>query len=374
MPLGDRRQHALLPSVLFHAPPDLAHRGPRAVLITLIHDDDVREVEHDDFLQLQPRPVIRIHHQHRLINELALKRHRFLSGANRLDDEVIEAALGQELKAIFRRGRQATGLPARRHAAHENPIVLRIDHGRAVAQERARADHARIVGKDRDARFRVALQKSQDQLINERRLARASRSRKTDDACRGALVLSSLGRWALGVGRWAFLLPLRIAVLNLGQLSRELHLSRGALAATMLVRLSVALVHEIDHVRQRCPREENLIDSALLHHPLVVMGDGPAAAAKHRDVVRAPLAKLFHHFNEKLDVPAVVAGDADGAHILLDRRAHDVLRIAMIAEVNDLDPVPDEFEVDRVDRAVMPVADRNSGKNSDRCGHGRLQF
>ena len=76
---------------------------PRAVLITLIHDDDVREVQHYDFLQLQPRTIIGIHHEHCLVNEFALERHRFLPSANRLNDDVVEAALSQELKAIFRR-------------------------------------------------------------------------------------------------------------------------------------------------------------------------------------------------------------------------------------------------------------------------------
>jgi hypothetical protein len=33
----------------------------------------------------------------------------------------------------------------------------------------------------------------------------------------------------------------------------------------------------------------------------------------------------------------------------------------MVAEINDLYAVPDELEVDRVDRAIVPVANRNSG-------------
>ena len=103
MPLRDRRQHALPPSVLFHTSSDFAHRRSRAVLITLIHDDDIRQIEHDDFLQLQSRTVIGIHDEHGLVDEFALERHRFLAGPDRLDNDVVEAALRQELKAIFRR-------------------------------------------------------------------------------------------------------------------------------------------------------------------------------------------------------------------------------------------------------------------------------
>ena len=76
--------------------------------------------------------------------------------------------------------------------------------------------------------------------------------------------------------------------------------------------------------------------------------------------------QLPNDFGKKIDVPAVVTGNADGRDILLDRRADDIADIAMKPEINDLDPVPDEFEIDRVDRAVVPVADRDSGENADR--------
>ena len=51
--------------------------------------------------------------------------------------------------------------------------------------------------------------------------------------------------------------------------------------------------------------------------------------------------------------------------VLLDGGAHDVARITMKAEVDDFDPVPDELEVDRVDRAVVTIANRNGGENAD---------
>jgi hypothetical protein len=42
----------------------------------------------------------------------------------------------------------------------------------------------------------------------------------------------------------------------------------------------------------------------------------------------------------------------------------------MIAEIHDLDSVPDKLEVDRVDGAIVPIANRDSGENSDRRSHG----
>ena len=119
--------------------------------------------------------------------------------------------------------------------------------------------------------------------------------------------------------------------------------------------------------RQRRAREENLVDAAAFcitrWSSCVIVPPPPPKTA----MSSAPaFAKLLHHFGEELDVPAVVTGDADGPHILLDRGAHDVLRIAMIAEINHFDPMPDELEIDRIDRAVVPVADRDGGEDADR--------
>ena len=95
------------------------------------------------------------------------------------------------------------------------------------------------------------------------------------------------------------------------------------------------------------------------------MRDRAAAAAKDRDVVRALFSQLANDFGKEIDVPAVVTGNADGAHVLLNGGAHDVADITMKAEINDLDAVPDEFEIDRVDRAVVSIANRDGCENSN---------
>ena len=93
MPLRHRRDNLLPALVLRKAIFDFGQRRLRAIEIGLVHDNDVGHIEHHDFLQLQTRAVIRIHHQHGLIDQLAAKRQRFLPGADRLDDDVIEIAL-----------------------------------------------------------------------------------------------------------------------------------------------------------------------------------------------------------------------------------------------------------------------------------------
>src|SRR5258708_2042841 len=99
------------------------------------------------------------------------------------------------------------------------------------------------------------------------------------------------------------------------------------------------------------------------------MRDRPAAAAENLDVICAAPLQLPDDFGKKLDVPAVVTRDPDRAHVLLDRGPDDVLGITVIPEINHLDSMPDELEVDRVDRAVVPVANRNGGENADGCNH-----
>ena len=139
----------------------------------------------------------------------------------------------------------------------------------------------------------------------------------------------------------------------------------------MFVTFAIALVNPLDHPGQRSAGKKNLVHASLLHHALVVVCNRAAAAAEYLDIVGPAFLQLFNDLGKKLDVSAVVARNADRAHVFLNGRAHDVLRVAMIPEINDLDAVADELKIDRVDRAVMPVANRDSSEDSDRRWHGR---
>src|SRR4030095_13670688 len=97
----------------------------------------------------------------------------------------------------------------------------------------------------------------------------------------------------------------------------------------------------------------------------IVMCDGSAATAKDFDIASS-FAQKSDNFGEELDVSAVVTGNPDGAHILLDGRAHNVANGTVITEINDLNPMSDELQIDCVDRAVMPVANRDSGEDTNR--------
>jgi hypothetical protein len=137
-------------------------------------------------------------------------------------------------------------------------------------------------------------------------------------------------------------------------------------ARAFRARLAITLMNELHHLVERCAGEKDFVHAFAAHHRGVLVRDCAAAAAEHLDVGRAFLAQKSDYFREKLDVTTVVTGDTDRANVFLDRRTHDVANGSMISQINDLDPVPDELEIDRVDRAVMPIANRDGGQNSDR--------
>ena len=108
----------------------------------------------------------------------------------------------------------------------------------------------------------------------------------------------------------------------------------------------------------------NTINLELIRHGIEVIYLG-----YHRsvgDIVRAAIQE---------DVRAIGISSYNGGHIeffaevvdlLRKRGADDVPNRAMVTEINDLDSVSNEFEIDRVDRAVVPIADRHGSKNPNR--------
>src|SRR4030095_10238338 len=125
------------------------------------------------------------------------------------------------------------------------------------------------------------------------------------------------------------------------------------------------LANVIGHFRQRGAGKENLVHAFTFHRRGIFMRNGPAATAKDFDVASA-FAQKSDNFREELDVSPIVTRNPDGAHILLNGCTHNVTDRTVITEINDLDAVPDELQIDCIDRAVMPVANRDSGKDTNR--------
>src|SRR5207249_7438959 len=126
------------------------------------------------------------------------------------------------------------------------------------------------------------------------------------------------------------------------------------------------LFHIVGHLGERRAGKENFVDAFPLHLPAVFVRNRAPAPAKNCYVIRAVLLQLANDIGKKIDVTAVVTGNPDRGHILLDSRAHNIADITMKSEVNDFDSMPDKFEINGVNSAVVSIADRNRGKNANR--------
>src|SRR6059058_6587261 len=126
------------------------------------------------------------------------------------------------------------------------------------------------------------------------------------------------------------------------------------------------LFHILGHFCERSAGKENFVDAFALHLPGIVVRDRTPAPTENRDVVCAFLLQLANDIGKKIDVTAVVTGNADRSHVLLDSRAHNIADITMKSEVNDFDSMPDKFEINGVNGAVVSIADRNRSKNANR--------
>ena len=208
------------------------------------------------------------------------------------------------------------------------------------------------------------LEVAQHELVDQRRLARPAGTGDADDARlhtwhgRLAHAFAAIAACAWP-GRPSHVIAVAV------QEARDGTVDVLARALARLRRLPVILLHVLSDRIERRPRRENHIDAILAHDLRVVVGDRAPAAAEEGDVVAALGAEQLDDLAEELDMPAVVAADADRAHVFLDGGADDVARAAVEAEVNHLDAVSDELEVDRGDRAVVPVADRHGGEEAD---------
>ena len=292
-----------------------------------------------------------------------------MARADRLDNDVIEIRLGQQRQAIVRRGRESAGLSARGHAAHEYTIILRIDHRGAIAEQRAFADYAGVVRQNRDAPLGISIEKPENEFINQRCFSRAARPGETDDPwncdLRFAICDCDVLHSTFVLRRPAFSASSCIVgILDLRESVPELPI-KGFGTRPFAARFAIASMDKLDHVVKRCAGKENFIHASASHGCSIVMRNRPAAAAENFDVVGAFPAQEIDNSSEKLDVPTVITRNTTRADVLLDCRANDVSHRPVIPKVNHFDPMPDEFQVDRVDRAVVPVTNRDGGQDSD---------
>jgi hypothetical protein len=98
----------------------------------------------------------------------------------------------------------------------------------------------------------------------------------------------------------------------------------------------------------------------------------------HYPIIRGPInyndSDSRWWLDEEFDMPAVVTRDANGSHIFLDGGTDDIGHRPVIAEINHFNAMPDEFQIDRVDRAIVAITNRDGGENSNGQRHFFLEL
>ena len=67
-----------------------------------------------------------------------------------------------------------------------------------------------------------------------------------------------------------------------------------------------------------------------------VRGNRPSTAAENLDMTRIRFAQPIYHVTKELVMAALIGTNGYTIRILLDRRPHNVVHTAVMAEVNDL--------------------------------------
>ena len=131
--------------------PQLRRRALGTGPVALVDDDDVGDLE-----QARLDGLDLVAHLRRLEDDRRVGRgrhlHLALAGADRLEQDHLEAGGVENGRGGHRRGRQPAGMPARGHAPDEDAVVGRVGlHPHAVAQDRAAGDRrGRVHGDDGD--------------------------------------------------------------------------------------------------------------------------------------------------------------------------------------------------------------------------------
>src|SRR5262249_48836064 len=158
------------------------------------------------------------------------------------------------------------------------------------------------------------------------------------------------------------------AVFDERQLPRKSRVNRcgaglvGGLRNFAEFRLDVA-----SNLFERSSRKENPANPAFVHDLCIFGCARPAASPKNADAGLQPRSfQTIDNLTKKFLMPAVVTGDPHRNHIFLDRRTHNVLRRTVISKINDFNAEADKFDIDRVDRTIVPVTNGDGRQNSDR--------
>ena len=243
-------------------------------------------------------------------------------------------------------------------------------HADAIAQQRAAGFAPRRVdGNDRDLELVVLIHaEAADQLVGERRFARAARAGDPQDGrlrrfCRAQQFVAQLRRHCFGFE------------------SRDEAREGSLVAGLERAQIFRQFLSEVDVAGR-----DDLVDHPLQAQPLAVLGredarnavflqlvdlgrdDHPAAAAEDSDVGSSALAQKIQHVFEELDVAALIRRDGDAVRVLLQRGRDDVLDRAVVAEMDHLAAGRLEDAAHDIDRRVVAVEQARGGDKAHLVG------
>ena len=353
------------------APPLLAHVAEGVLapaLVELVEDEDPREVEHVDLLELARGAVLRRHHVERDVDEVD-DGGITLADSRRLDDNEIEALGAHEGDRVVEHRARRRIAPARGERAHEHAPVAQAVHPDPVAEQRpAGAAPGGIDREDSDARLREVLEETGDELVGDGALARPARAGDADDGH------GRPGRRPLRAETIARRLGHDL-VLESGERSGDRQIGGGSFIGGKrreLLDLRGALDQVGDHPFQpellAVAREIHALHAVRLQLGSLLCGDRAATTTEDANVPGTLLAQHVDRVLEVLEMAALIGADRDPVGILLDRRAHDVRDAAVVAEVDDLGAGRLDQAAHHVDRRVVPVEERRRGHEAKRRG------
>ena len=148
--------------------------------VGLVHDEDVRDLEHAGLDRLDVVTKPRHGDQAHRVGD-AHDLHFLLPYSDGLDEHDAIAERVEDIDDARRRAREAAGMAATRHAPDEEALIEEpLAHADAVAEDRAAAERrGRVDGDDRDAVGRRAVRAGE--TIHQRALAASGRSGDADD-------------------------------------------------------------------------------------------------------------------------------------------------------------------------------------------------
>ena len=212
--------------------------------------------------------------------------------------------------------------------------------------------------------------KPQNQLIDQGRLASASRTSQPDHLCHAATIYWSPRPFRVHSARSCLgLRPTSIVAIETGRRPQTRnHKVTGPRRSKPLFKYFTISSSGVPAKKIRSTPRPYMISASSW---VIVPPPPPKSFDRRR---KALLLEAVDDFLKEFNVTAVIRRKPDCDDVLLNSCSDDILRRAMIPEVNHLNAVMNKFQIDRVNGTVVTVANWNCRQDSNRMHRMRNCF